>query len=77
MQLRSQYFGKTKRKSFSKIEDVLEMPNLIEVQKKSFKWFLDVGMDEVLRDASPVKDFMGKTQVDFVRYSIDPTPATR
>ena len=74
MQLKSQYFGKTERKSFSKIEDVLEMPNLIEVQKKSFQWFLDVGMDEVLRDASPVVDFMGKTQVDFVSYSIDPNP---
>ena len=44
------YFGKTKRKSFARHEEVLEMPNLLEIQKKSYQWFLDVGLQEVFRD---------------------------
>ena len=65
---------KITRMSFSKINEALEMPNLIEVQKKSYKWFLDEGLLEVLQDVSPITDYSGNLYIEFVRYSIDPTP---
>ena len=55
--LKPQKLGTTVRQSFSKIEAATEMPNLIEVQKKSFQWFLDEGLREVLHDVSPIVDF--------------------
>ena len=69
--LKPQKLGTTTRMSFSKIPDVLEMPNLIEVQKKSFQWFLDEGLREVLHDVSPIVDFSGNLVIEFVDYSID------
>ena len=66
--------GKTTRMSFSKIKEVIEMPDLLEVQKKSYQWFLDEGLDEVLRDVSPIVDYSGNLQIEFVSYSIDGTP---
>ena len=66
--------GKNTRMSFSKIDEALEMPNLIEVQKKSYKWFLDDGLMEVLRDVSPITDYSGNLSIEFVNYHIDPTP---
>ncbi len=66
--------GKTIRKSFSKNRKVLEMPDLIEVQKKSYQWFLDEGLPEVLRDVSPITDYSGNLSIEFVRYSLDLTP---
>ncbi len=74
MQLKPQKLGKNVRMSFSKIEEAVEMPNLVEVQKKSFQWFLDTGLDEVLRDVSPVCDYSGNLSIEFINYSIDPTP---
>ncbi len=70
--LRPQKLGKTTRMSFSKIKDVLEMPNLIEVQKKSFQWFLDEGLREVLHDVSPIEDYTKKFVIEFIDYTIDP-----
>ena len=69
--LKPQQLGKTTRMSFSKIDDVLEMPNLIEVQKKSFEWFLKEGLREVLRDVSPVVDHSENLSIEFVDYSIE------
>ncbi|MBR2459996.1 MAG: DNA-directed RNA polymerase subunit beta [Clostridia bacterium] len=66
--------NKVTRKSFSKINEVLELPNLIEIQKKSYEWFLREGMHEVLRDVSPIRDHSGKLTLDFVDFSIDETP---
>ncbi len=66
--------GKNVRMSFSKIDEVLEMPNLIEVQKKSYEWFMKEGLPEVLRDVSPITDFSGNLSIEFVDYTIDPTP---
>ncbi len=66
--------GKNVRMSFSKIDEVLEMPNLIEVQKKSYEWFMNEGLREVLRDVSPITDFSGNLSIEFVDYSIDSTP---
>ena len=69
--LRPHKLGKTTRMSFSKIKDALEMPNLIEVQKKSFQWFLDEGLREVLHDVSPIVDYSGNLMIEFVDYTID------
>ena len=66
--------NKIVRKSFAKIDEALGMPNLIDVQKKSYQWFLDEGLREVLRDVSPITDHTGKICIEFVDYSIDPTP---
>ncbi len=66
--------GKTERMSFAKIGDTLEMPNLIEVQKKSYRWFLEEGLREVLHDVSPITDYSGNLVIEFIDYTIDPTP---
>ena len=66
--------GKNVRMSFSKIDEVLEMPNLIEVQKKSYEWFMNEGLREVLHDVSPITDFSGNLSIEFVDYTIDSTP---
>ena len=67
-------FGKTTRKSFGRIKEVLEMPNLIEVQKNSYKWFLDEGLKEVFRDASEITDFNNKLVLSFVDFRLDENP---
>jgi len=66
--------GKTTRKSYSKISEVQELPNLIEVQKKSYQWFLDEGLKEVFRDISPITDYTGNLILEFVDYSLDESP---
>ena len=66
--------GKTVRKSFSKINEVMEMPNLIEIQKNSYKWFVEEGMREVLRDISPITDYSGNLVLEFVDYRMDDKP---
>jgi DNA-directed RNA polymerase subunit beta len=63
--------GKTTRMSYSKIHEVLEMPNLIEVQKNSYEWFLKEGLKEVLRDVSPISDYTGNLVMEFIGYSLD------
>ncbi len=72
--VKPQKIGKRTRMSFSKIDEALEMPNLIEVQKKSYKWFLEEGLLEVLRDVSPITDYSGNLFIDFVSYSLDAKP---
>ncbi|NLK39373.1 MAG: DNA-directed RNA polymerase subunit beta [Clostridiales bacterium] len=72
--LKPQKLGNNIRMSFSRIDDALEMPNLIEVQKKSFKWFLEEGLMEVLRDVSPIVDYSGNLAIEFVSFSIDSKP---
>ena len=66
--------GKNTRKSFAKINEVLEMPNLIEVQKKSYQWFLDEGLKEVFRDIGSITDYTGNLVLDFIDYSMDDEP---
>ncbi len=72
--LKPQKLGKNVRMSFSKIEAATEMPNLIEVQKDSYEWFLKEGLNEVLRDVSPIMDYTGNLSIEFTDYSIDPNP---
>ena len=66
--------GRTTRKSFSKIDEVLDMPNFIEIQKNSYQWFLDEGIKEVFNDVSSITDANGKLTLSFVDYSIDENP---
>lgn len=63
--------GKSERVSFSKIEEVIGMPNLIEVQKKSYQWFLDEGLKEVFKDVSGITDYSGNLVLDFIDYTLD------
>ena len=66
--LRPQKFGKNTRMSYSKQKEVLEMPNLIEVQKNSYQWFLDAGLKEVFEDISPITDYSGHLSLEFVDF---------
>ncbi len=63
--------GNAERKSFGKIEDVIGMPNLIEVQKKSYQWFLDEGLKEVFKDVSGINDYQNNLCLDFIDYTLD------
>jgi len=69
--VKPQHLGKNVRMSFAKNDEVLEMPNLIEVQKKSFDDFVKSGVGEVLKDYSPMTDYSGNLIIDFVGYSLD------
>ncbi|SHK45009.1 DNA-directed RNA polymerase subunit beta [Paramaledivibacter caminithermalis] len=66
--------GVTTRMSFSKIDEVIEMPNLIEIQKKSYEWFLKEGLMEAFMDISPIQDYTGNLILEFVNYSLDGEP---
>jgi len=66
--------GKTTRMSFGKIDEVLEMPNLIEVQKNSYKWFIEEGLKEVFRDIGSITDYNGNLVLNFVDYRFDEQP---
>ena len=66
--------GKNWRMSYSKIEEVMDMPNLIEVQKNSYDWFLEEGLREVFYDVSPIQDYTGNLILEFVDYSLDGKP---
>ena len=68
------HLGKNVRMSFSRIDEVLEMPNLIEVQKNSYKWFLEEGLKEVFKDISEISDYQGNLVLDFIDYRLDETP---
>ncbi len=72
--VKDQKFGQNIRKSFSKTRSTLEIPDLVEIQTKSFKWFIEEGLMEVLRDVSPITDFSGNLSIEFVSYSIDSKP---
>ena len=64
-------YGKKKRKSYSRINEVLEMPNLIEVQKESYRWFLEYGLKEVFEDISPITDFSGNLILQLLDFTLD------
>ncbi len=66
--------GKNTRKSFAKINEVLEMPNLIEVQKNSYQWFIEEGLKEVFSEASTITDYNGNLELNFVGYRFDDEP---
>ncbi len=74
IRVKDQKLGINTRKSFSSTKNILELPNLIEVQTKSFQWFLDTGLNEVLKDVSPIKDHTGNYELEFLSYSLDQKP---
>lgn len=63
--------GNRERMSFGKINEVIDMPNLIDVQKQSYQWFLDEGLKEVFKDVSGITDYQNNLVLDFIDYSID------
>ena len=67
-------FGRTIRKSYQRLGDVIEMPDLIEVQKKSFQWFLDVGLMEVFQDVGVITDYTGNLELRFIDYVLEENP---
>ena len=66
--------GKRTRMSFSKIKEIADLPNLIEIQVDSYKWFLEEGLKEVFNDISPIEDYTGNLILEFVDYSLDDKP---
>ena len=66
--------GNNTRMSFSKINEVMQMPNLIEIQKNSYQWFLNEGLKEVFRDVADITDYSGNLVLSFVGYRMDDTP---
>ena len=62
--------GKSMRMSYARQKEVLEMPNLIEVQKDSYQLFLDEGLKEVFDDISPIEDYSGKLSLEFVDFKL-------
>lgn len=65
-----QYGRHRQRRSYSRINEVLELPNLIEIQTSSYKWFLEEGLREMFQDISPIEDFAGNLSLEFVDYSL-------
>ena len=67
-------YGKVVRKSFSKIDEIQDMPDLLEVQKSSYKWFLETGLREVFKDVASITDYSGNLELSFIDYSLDEKP---
>jgi DNA-directed RNA polymerase subunit beta len=63
-------FGRRKRRTYARINEVLDIPNLIEIQQKSYQWFLDEGLREMFQDISPIQDFTGNLVLEFIDYSL-------
>ncbi len=72
--VKDQMFGKTLRKSYAKYNEILEMPNLLKIQKDSYQWFLDEGLQEVFRDVGTITDFSGKLELSFLDFTMDEKP---
>jgi DNA-directed RNA polymerase subunit beta len=63
-------YGRRQRRSYARINEVLEVPNLIEIQQKSYQWFLEEGLREMFQDISPIQDFTGNLVLEFIDYSL-------
>ena len=72
--VKDQLFGKTMRKSYAKYEEILEMPNMLKIQKESYEWFLKDGLREVFKDVGSITDFSGKLELSFLDFSMDEKP---
>ena len=71
---KDKYYGKTVRKNFARHEEVVAMPNLLEIQKRSYKWFLETGLREVFADVASITDYAGNLELSFIDYSMDEKP---
>ena len=74
MAVHAQKIGKHNRMNFSRIEDAIDVPYLIDIQKSSYQWFLDKGLREVFNDVNPIVDFSGNLSLEIVDYRLDGTP---
>ena len=74
MMVKDVQHGKTTRKSFARIEEILEMPNLIEIQKSSYNWFLGQGLKEVFDDVQSISDYTGNLELTFLDYVLEDEP---
>ena len=72
--VKDQMFGKTLRKSYAKYQEILEMPNMLKIQKDSYQWFLETGLREVFKDVGTITDFSGKLELSFLDYSMEDKP---
>ena len=72
--VKDQLFGKTMRKSYAKYQEILEMPNLLKIQKDSYQWFLNEGLQEVFRDVGTITDFSGKLELSFLDFTMKDAP---
>ena len=68
-------YGKTLRKSFARTQEIMDMPNLLEIQKSSYNWFLTVGLRDVFRDVEAIRDYSGNLELSFIDYSMNPQDA--
>ena len=71
---RDKMYGKTKRRNFARHEEIVEMPNLLELQKKSYQWFLDTGLREVFSDVASISNYAGNLELSFIDYKMDEAP---
>ncbi len=67
-------YGKTLRKSFARTPEIMDMPNLLEIQKSSYEWFLNTGLKEVFQDVDSVTDYSGNLELSFIDYSMNDAP---
>ena len=67
-------YGKTLRKSFARTQEIMDMPNLLEIQKSSYQWFLETGLREVFKDTDSVTDYSGNLELSFIDFSMDEKP---
>ena len=76
--LASKVASRRARKSYSRLKHVLDLPNLIDIQRASFKWFMEEGLRETIDDISPIEDYTGTLAVEFGEYEFgDPPVSTR
>ena len=71
---KDKYYGKTLRKNFARHEEVMAMPNLLEIQKKSYQWFLETGLHEVFEDVASITDYAGNLELSFIDFSMNEQP---
>ena len=68
------YFGNTLRKSFARKQEITEMPGLLDIQKKSYRWFLETGLREVFKDVGSISDYAGNLELSFIDFSMKESP---
>jgi DNA-directed RNA polymerase subunit beta len=71
---KDKYYGKTLRKNFARYEEVMPVPNLLEIQKKSYQWFWEEGLREVFADVGSIADYQGNLELTFIDYKMDEAP---
>ena len=71
---KDKYYGKTLRKNYARHEEVMPLPDLLKIQRDSYKWFLETGLHEVFEDVASITDYAGNLELSFIDYTMDETP---